>query len=85
MCKEKLNEEEAVPYLIAEDETVIKQYASYDQRLDSVWGFCGVEDDNHKCSNTYLIRIGNGENAYENLIEAMKRSRIAFLCKSIID
>ena len=77
MYKEKLSEEGAVPYLIAEDETAIKQCASYDQRLDSVWGFYGADDDNHKCSNTYLIRIGDGENAYKNLIEAMKRSRIA--------
>ena len=74
-CKEKIGEQRHVPYLVAEDETAIKLRTSYDERLDCVWGFCGLEKD-HKCSSTHLIHVGN-DHHYGKLLELMKNSRLA--------
>ena len=43
-CKMRIEEEKPVPYLKAEDETAIEARPSYDEQLDCVWGFCGLNE-----------------------------------------
>ena len=71
LCKEKINESRAIPYFKCEDETAIETKPEYDARRDVVWGYCGSIGENHKCEDNYVIRVGNDDDAYDQLVERM--------------
>ena len=46
----------------------------YDEKFDCVWGYCGPLD-HHECEENFVIFVGNEEDAYERLVEAMNTSK----------
>ena len=83
MHKEKLGIKGKVPYLKIEDETAIEPRPEYDQRLNIVWGYCGLKE-NHECQDFYAIEVGNKENAYEKLVKDMDSSTLAKNARAIL-
>ncbi len=83
MHKEKLGIKGKVPYLKIEDETAIEPRPEYDQRLNIVWGYCGLKE-NHKCKDFYAIEVGNNEGAYEKLVKDMDSSTLAKNARAIL-
>ena len=52
--------------------------SQYNQRLDSIVGFCGPKGPDHQCDcNSYNIVIGDGEDAYEIIANAWETQQLA--------
>ena len=49
-----------VPVQLSEDETAIVKRVVYDEKSDQLIGFCGVEEDEHKCIADFVVDIGDG-------------------------
>ena len=82
-CKIRIQESRKVPYLKAEDETAIEARPTYDEKLDCVWGYCGPLD-HRECEENFVIFVGNEEDAYERLVEAMNTSKLANYARVIM-
>ena len=65
--KVKKNIKTSIPFILAEDETVIEGRGEYDAKTDKIWGFCGPKSEDHKCEDFYTLVVGNNNNAYERL------------------
>ena len=61
-----------VPVQLSEDETAIVRRVCYDQKNDTLVGFCGLAGDNHVCKENCAIVIGDGEEGYNTIIQAFK-------------
>ena len=61
-----------VPVQLSEDETAIVRRVCYDQKNDTLVGFCGLAGDNHACKENCVIVIGDGEEGYNTIIQASK-------------
>ena len=55
--KIKHEETRPIPFLMMEDETVIDPRIEYDAKSDSVYGYCGLKGENHKCADHYTIKV----------------------------
>ena len=64
-----------VPVQISEDETAIIRKITYDQANDTLVGFCGSSVDN-QCEENFLVRVGEGEDGYRNIVSAFENSII---------
>ena len=82
-CKIRIQESRKVPYLKAEDETAIEARLTYDEKLDCVWGYCRPLD-HRECEEDFVIFVGNEEDAYERLVEAMNTSKLANYARVIM-
>ena len=65
-----------VPVQLSEDETAIVKRVVYDEKSDQLIGFCGVEEDGHKCIADFVVDIGDGEAGYHNIVNAFNKYRI---------
>ena len=52
--KEKVGIKGPVYYELSEDETTVPGASQYNERLDSIVGFCGHRGPNHRCSQRDL-------------------------------
>jgi hypothetical protein len=66
-----------VPYIKAEDETAIIPRPEYKADTDEIWGFCSKKEEGHVCKDSFVLRVGNDEGAYERLVEAFQNCQIA--------
>ena len=57
--KEKNKDNMPVPFMLMEDETAIDPKIEYDTASDSVYGYCGLTGDQHKCEDHYLIKVSS--------------------------
>ena len=60
----------------SEDQTAIIKRIVYDQRNDTLVGFCGVECSEHECQQNFTICVGDGEDGYNNILKAFEKHRI---------
>ena len=61
-----------VPVQLSEDETAVVRRVCYDQKNDTLVGFCGLAGENHVCKENCAIVIGDGEEGYNTIIQAFK-------------
>ena len=69
-----------MPILIAEDETAIKKEIVYDQRDDTLVGFCGKKTQQrkeHDCFDNDTITLGSDSGSYERQLNAFKSNVVA--------
>ena len=66
-----------VPVLFAEDETAIKAVIEYDQKEDTLVGFCGTTVEPHSCMQSVKIVVGNDENSYKRMTDAFTNNKKA--------
>ena len=67
------------PVLAAEDETAIVRIVQYHQDRDELFGFRGEKTANnteHRCLQAFHIRVGNGQGAYQPIIDAFRENKI---------
>ena len=74
---EKFNISYPVLSQACEDETVITKNVYWDQLSDELWGFCGPEEENHKCLPDNVIVVGSGEEGYSTMKHAFINNLIA--------
>jgi hypothetical protein len=68
---------EPVAYELQADETTVPGASEYNQRLDSLVGFCGAKGDCHECDVEASIVIGDGDDAYEKILAAHRTQQLA--------
>eukprot|EP00794_Sanderia_malayensis_P000975 gene975-290_t len=80
--KERIGMKESIPYTKIEDETVIEPHPEYDQRCNTVWGYCALKG-NHVCQDYYVLSVDDNEDACAKLIKGMEQSQLATNAKVI--
>ena len=75
-----------VPVQLGEDEdgTSIVSKVSYDQKTDSLTGFCGENGPNRQCQANFSVIVGDGEDGYNVIREAFARNRIGTYASAIL-
>ena len=61
---------------LSEDETAIIKKVTYNQRDDTLVGFCGKSGDAHQCMTNCVIKVGDGEEGYNTIVDAFKTHTI---------
>ena len=61
-----------VPFIIVEDETVIKRNVKWDSSNDLLLGFCGLKSSNHQCVSSCMIKVGDSNAGYETIVSSFK-------------
>ena len=64
--KTRLGIKGPVLYELSEDETTVPGASQYNERLDSIVGFCGERGPNHCCDPSLSIVIGDGDVSLAN-------------------
>ena len=64
-------------YELSEDETTVPGASQYNQRLDSIVGFCGRKGPGHTCDAKHCIVIGTGDDAYKIIENAWATQQLA--------
>ncbi len=68
-----------VPVFMAEDETAIIGKITYNQKTDELVGFCGQEGLYHRCEQDFRVKVGDGEDGYNNIVQAFQQNKIGML------
>ena len=55
--KEENGDTMPIPFMFMEDETATDPRIEYDEALGTVYGYCGLKDDQHKCEDHFLINV----------------------------
>lgn len=66
-----------IPYIKAEDETAIIPRPEYKLDADEVWGFCGKKGPHHICDESFVVKVGDDDGAYQRLLEAFQSCQVA--------
>ncbi|CAC5424209.1 unnamed protein product [Mytilus coruscus] len=61
-----------IPVLVAEDETAIVDENRYHQDFGSLLGFCGVNGNEHKCLDSFLVQVGAGIDGYNKIMNTFQ-------------
>ena len=76
-AKAAANITEPVAYEIQADETTVPGASEYNQRLDSLVGTCGNKGEFHQCDVDASVVIGEGDDAYEKILQAHRTQQLA--------
>ena len=68
----------------ARNETVIISKCEWDCKSDQVWGWCGVNNPQHKCNPDFVHIIGHDDNSYDDLLAAFRNNRIAGFARIVM-
>ena len=74
----------SVPVLAAEDETAIIGHATYHQNTDELFGFCGVNGQQHACLDHFAVVVGDGEEGFTSIVNAFKEYKIGTYGRAIL-
>ena len=64
-----------IPVILAEDETKVKGRIMWDQKYDTLAGFCGIEN-NHVCVSDFRLIVGSGSDGYNNIVDSFSNKRV---------
>ena len=67
----------SVPVLAAEDETAIIGRVTYHQDTDELFGFCGVNGQQHACLDHFAVVVGDGEEGFTTIVMPLRSTRLA--------
>ena len=70
--------------LLAEDETAIICAVEYCADKDTLNGFCGRIEPDHQCMQNCEILVGDGEEGYNNIMNAFRDYKIGAFARAII-
>ena len=73
----------AVPVILAEDERKLRSRVSYEQRFDSLAGFCGPKD-NHVCISSYKLILGTGEAGYNKILDCFRADKVGGFARVVM-
>ena len=82
-AKEVHNISGLVPVILAEDETKVKSRVAYEQKWDTLAGFCGLTE-NHVCVSDFKPVVGLGEAGYAKILESFHTHKVGGFARIII-
>ena len=77
----------------SEDETAVLDEPKWNYRRDIVCGFCGPKDNakhdkarkkGHRCVDNFVVRVGVGEEGYNNMVKAYQQNKRACYIRIIM-
>ena len=68
----------------AEDETAIIKRLQYVLQSDEIVGSCGPVGENHKYQDNYVLKVGEGPNAYDTVKQFLKNSVKGHMARCIM-
>ena len=72
-------------YEVQKDESTVPGASTYNQRLDSIVGYCGKKGDGHECDDECCIVIGDGDDAFKIIRDAHETQQLAgYLALAVI-
>jgi hypothetical protein len=72
-----------IPVILAEDETKVRSRVSYEQRFDTLAGFCGPKD-NHMCVSDYKPNVGIGEDGYNKILNCFRSDKVGGFARVVM-
>jgi hypothetical protein len=72
-----------IPVILAEDKTKVKSRVCWEQKWDSLAGFCGPKE-NHMCVPLYKVVVGSGESGYEKIVDSFQKDKIGGYARVIV-
>ena len=72
-----------VPVILAEDETKVKGRVAWEQKFDTLTGFCGIEK-NHICVVILKPIVGSGNDGYNNVFDSYTNNRVGRFAKVVM-
>ena len=73
-----------VPVEMSEDETAIVKEVRYLQESDELVGYCGVGSEEHKCIDDFVVKVGEGVEGYNRIVNAFNDYQIGSYAISIL-
>lgn len=73
-----------VPVLPAEDESAIIGQVTYHHHMDELFGFCGVNEQQHACLDHFSVVAVDGEEGFMTIINAFKEYKIGTFGTAIL-
>ncbi|MCO5573933.1 hypothetical protein L7F22_027711 [Adiantum nelumboides] len=70
--KEKHRITSKIPFILVEDETAIKKRIRWNAKDDTLVGFDGYKTDDHECMTTCMIKVGEGQEGYDKIVDAFQ-------------
>ncbi|MCO5581472.1 hypothetical protein L7F22_035357 [Adiantum nelumboides] len=70
--KEKHRITSKIPFILVEDETAIKKRIRWNAKDDLLVGFDGYKTDDHECMTTCMIKVGEGQEGYDKIVDAFQ-------------
>ena len=78
------NNSKPIPVFAAEDEISLEVQIAYDERTDTLQGFCGRKGLDHQCEHDFTVSVGDGEEGYNNIVQAFENLQIDTLARATI-
>ena len=72
-----------VPVILAEDETKVKGRVAWEQKFDTLAGFCGIEK-NHVCVSDFKPIVGSGNNGYNTIVDSFTNNRVGGFARVVM-
>jgi hypothetical protein len=69
--------------ILAEDETKIKSRVCWEQKWDTLAGFCRPKE-NHVCVPSYKVVVGSSEPGYEKIVDSFRKDKIGSYARVIV-
>lgn len=72
-----------IPIYLVEDETVVRKYARWVEKSDTLVGFCGNKEE-HQCQSHFLVIVREGVAGYDTITDSFKNNVIGHYAHVII-
>ena len=72
-----------VPVILAEDETKVKGKVAWEQKSDTLAGFCGVKE-NHVCMSGFKPSVGSGDDGYNSIVDSFRNDRVGGFARVVM-
>ena len=72
-----------IPVILAEDETKVRSRVHYEQRFDTLAGFCGPKD-NHICVSNYKPIVGIGDDGYNKILDCFRFDKVGGFARVVM-
>ena len=72
-----------IPIILAKDETKVKGRLVWDQKYDTLAGFCGIEN-NHVCVSNFRLIVGSGSDGYNNIVDSFSNNHVGGFARIVM-
>lgn len=72
-----------VPVILAEDKPKVKGRVAWEQKFDTLNGFCGVKE-NHVCMSGFKPTVGSGDDSYNSIVDSFRNDRVGGFARVVM-
>jgi hypothetical protein len=73
----------AVPVILAEDKTKVKQSISWEPKYNTLVGFCGLKS-NHSYISDYKLVVGVGDEGYNMIVDSFRSDKMDTFARIVV-